>query len=192
MPSDFHQRLAAEAKRRSLSLNRLSLDLIEKGMKAGRQKDSQNGRILSPYLKRLRKHFGDSLEGVVLFGSQARNEAHQVSDWDLLIVLSASAVVGRDLYRWWDEAFSQKKGDQVVSPHFVSLPEKVGSLGGLWYEVALSSEILFDREGGVDFFLKEVRKEIEEDSVRRYWSHGHPYWVVRKKPTVSQGDHFAK
>jgi predicted nucleotidyltransferase len=46
-----------------------------------------NHKILIDLRQHLQKHYGDSIKYVVLFGSQARGESNEHSDYDILIVL---------------------------------------------------------------------------------------------------------
>jgi predicted nucleotidyltransferase len=45
----------------------------------------------------LRDAYGDRLQGVVLYGSEARGEAEEDSDIDLLVLLSGPVQFGKDL-----------------------------------------------------------------------------------------------
>ncbi len=46
---------------------------------------------------RLEKAFQERFRGVLLFGSEARNEAGEDSDLDLMVLLAAPVRLGRDL-----------------------------------------------------------------------------------------------
>ncbi|HSN88004.1 MAG TPA: nucleotidyltransferase domain-containing protein, partial [Thermoanaerobaculia bacterium] len=46
---------------------------------------------------RLEAAFPDRLQGVLLFGSEARNEAREDSDLDLMVLLEGPVRLGRDL-----------------------------------------------------------------------------------------------
>ena len=45
-----------------------------------------NQNLLNQTITALREALGDSLIAVVLYGSQAIGEAHDQSDWDLLLI----------------------------------------------------------------------------------------------------------
>ncbi|HYX10179.1 MAG TPA: nucleotidyltransferase domain-containing protein [Bacteroidales bacterium] len=47
----------------------------------------ENQKILIDLKQHLQKHFGDSVKDVVLFGSQARGDSREYSDYDILIIL---------------------------------------------------------------------------------------------------------
>lgn len=47
----------------------------------------ENQKILIDLKQHLQKHYGDSVKDVVLFGSQARGDSREYSDYDILIIL---------------------------------------------------------------------------------------------------------
>lgn len=53
------------------------------------QKQGRMDKILGEYRKRLREALGEELEGLVLFGSQARNDSREGSDVDVLCVMKS-------------------------------------------------------------------------------------------------------
>jgi len=56
-----------------------------------------NDEIRKEIRNRLEAAFRDRLQGVLLYGSEARNEAREGSDLDLLILLEEPVRLGRDL-----------------------------------------------------------------------------------------------
>ena len=47
--------------------------------------------------ERLREHYGDRLRGVILYGSEARGEAEESSDVDLLVLLDGPVEMGKEI-----------------------------------------------------------------------------------------------
>jgi predicted nucleotidyltransferase len=122
--------------------------------------------------------WGSSVEGLVLFGSFARGRQAANSDIDLLIVLSRSVTLDRDVYsRWQPLRFEGRE----VAPLFVQIPGERERIGGLWFEVALDGIVLFDRDLHLNRFLSHVRDLVAGGQVRRMVTHGHPYWVYSDK-----------
>jgi len=119
---------------------------------------------------------GESLLGVVAFGSWARGEAGVRSDVDLLVVVERRVEIGRRLYQQWDEAPVSWNGHRV-EPHFVHLPEHGARLSGLWAEVATDGLVLFDRGLVVSRLLVAYRHEIMTGRLVRRTVHGQTYWV---------------
>ena len=55
--------------------------------------------LLAEIKYRLQETYGDRLEGVVLYGSEARGDAGPESDIDLLVLLAGPVEYGRELDR---------------------------------------------------------------------------------------------
>ena len=53
--------------------------------------------LLQSIKQRLGEHYGERLKGVVLFGSEARGEAGEESDVDLLVLLDGPVGLGEEL-----------------------------------------------------------------------------------------------
>ncbi|MFH1011047.1 MAG: nucleotidyltransferase domain-containing protein [bacterium] len=58
---------------------------------------SQTQAILTELRRRLEELYGERLERLVLFGSQARGDAEEGSDIDVLIVLKGTVDTGKEL-----------------------------------------------------------------------------------------------
>jgi predicted nucleotidyltransferase len=130
-----------------------------------------------PGVERAMEVMGQTLVGVVAFGSWARGDWVVESDVDVLIVVDAGTSVVRDLYRRWDERPVRWEG-HAVEPHFARLPDP-GRPTGLWSEVAVEGVVLYDRAMIVTRRLVELRREILEGRMVRRRVQGQPYWVER-------------
>jgi hypothetical protein len=119
---------------------------------------------------------GDSLLGVVLYGSWARGETTDASDVDALVVLDEGIPITRALYRRWDET-PCTWSNRTVDPHFVHLPTTAAQTGGLWGEVAIDGIVLFERGLRISRYLGHVRREILSGRLVRRIAHGQPYWA---------------
>ncbi len=119
---------------------------------------------------------GDSLVGVVVYGSWARGEPMESSDVDVLVVLDSSTPITRGLYRRWDEEPVRWEGRRV-EPHFVHLPSPGRDPSGTWVEVSMDGIVLMDRNLTVSRRLVEFRRMILDGSMERREIHGQPYWV---------------
>lgn len=176
LPSDLHRRLSTLALRARQSLNNLCLDLIHEGLKKSDDKKSWKQKY-HPLLHQLRGHFGRQLVGFLIFGSQITGEATLSSDVDFLVVLDKSVPLTRSLYHWWDEKI--KTADDSLSPQFVHIPSSAEEAGGIWFEIALSHEILWQKQKDVSNFLEKLNESVVKGRIRRYFQHGQPYWVWR-------------
>jgi len=173
----LHARVRRLARERGVSLNEYCRNAIERCAE-GAAPTGPIGDPESPWVAWARRVVGDRLEGIVLFGSQARGEARENSDVDLLVVVAKDVELSRELYRQWDLLGM----DRRVSPHFVHEPESVQDAGSVWYETALDGVIVYERDRSVTQFLQAVRRAIAAGRLRRRSAHGHPYWVKETEP----------
>lgn len=131
----------------------------------------------SEIVERAASILGQSLVGIVAFGSWMRGEHHASSDFDVLLIAADDLPISRDLYRRWDDAPGLSWQSLDVAPHFAHLLPEGEVPSGLWAEVATDGMIVFERGFEVSRRLVEIRKRIADgDTVRRY-VHGQPYWV---------------
>lgn len=172
----MHRRLVQKAISQKKSLNIFCVDLLSSGL--DHPLKSPWALRFGPAVETMKQKWGRDLLAIVLFGSQATGEATPSSDTDILIVLSDKITLGRELYRIWDDHLASSD-TQTINPQFVHLPALLEHAGGLWFEVALNGDILWDPGGIVNQFLEELREKIANDEIRRYWSHGQPYWAWR-------------
>lgn len=176
--SALHKSIANKAQQRGISLNRLCSALIENGLRENKQEGVADflNPALSPILKNLQEKFRGALVSLLAFGSRVSGQTTSASDLDLLIVLDDTIPIERTLYSWWEERISHNE-DFEISPHFVHLPKQAMDAGSLWFEVALNHRTSWDPKFEATRFIEKIRRFISEDKIRRYWSHGHPYWV---------------
>ena len=120
---------------------------------------------------------GESLMGVVAFGSWARGDEAASSDLDVLLVAGEEVSIVRGLYRSWDDGPALAWDGHEVTPHFVHLPSGSEAVSGLWAEVALDGLVLFERELTVSRHLADVRRRILHGELSYRVAGGQPYWV---------------
>ena len=53
--------------------------------------------LLQAFKRRLVEHYGERLKGVLLYGSEARGEADEESDVDLMVLLDGPVDTGREI-----------------------------------------------------------------------------------------------
>ncbi len=120
---------------------------------------------------------GDSLLGVVVFGSWARGQEAANSDLDVLFVVGEEVPIARGLYRSWDDGPVLQWDGHEVTPHFVHRPSESEEVSGLWAEVALDGLVLFERELAVSRYLADVRRRILGGELSFRVAGGQSYWV---------------
>ena len=135
------------------------------------------GRIASE----LEEGLGDGLVSVVLFGSRARREAREGSDWDVL-------VVARSLPERTMERYIRVK--QMLSPDYraeVSLlartpDEFMSGLPDLYLDIAWDGWVLYDTGGYVEQRLAAVKRLIQRKKLRRERVDGDLIWRWEDPP----------
>lgn len=166
----LHAALRARAASRGISLNRHCAGKL----------GSPDSELPAPgvgTVRRALEDVGESLLGVVAFGSWARGHPSWESDLDVLLVVGEEVAVSRALYRRWDERPALEWDGHRVEPHFVHLPGEGETPSGLWAEVAVDGLVLFERRLLVSRALAAVRRLIVADRISQRISHGNPYWV---------------
>jgi uncharacterized protein len=129
----------------------------------------------------LREGLGDNLVSVVLFGSRARGDGREGSDWDFL-------VVARNLpERTLERAFGLKKMVPPLHRGEASLLAKtpqefVGGLPDLYLDIAIDGVILHDTDEYMAERLGFLRALIRRNGLRREKDGHDLIWRWEKPP----------
>lgn len=114
----------------------------------------------------LEKALGDDLISVVLFGSRARDEADEASDWDVLIIARnlPERVLERYrlLKRMLPPAWRGKTSILAKTP-----AEFEATLSPLYLDIALDGRVLYDPQGYMQTRLQAVQRLIQRKGLRR-------------------------
>lgn len=140
---------------------------------------SSESKLISSILK---SSFGTQVEAIVLFGSVAKCESTETSDYDLLIVLSQNVEIKRSLYKAWDNEVEplltlDLTAGKAASPHFVCLRSDLNDIHGLWLEVAISGKTIWMKDNKTNILLNNIRLAISQNRFTRKLTHGQPYWI---------------
>ncbi|MBA3472010.1 MAG: nucleotidyltransferase domain-containing protein [Rubrobacter sp.] len=138
--------------------------------------------LLAEAVSTLREGLGDDLVAVVLFGSRARGEAHEGSDWDVLVV--ANGLSERTLER----AIRLKR---MLPPAYrgeISLlaktPEEfMSNLPDLYLDIALDGVILHDTDDFMAERLRALKALIRRKGLRRERDGDDLIWRWRQFPS---------
>ena len=166
----LHASLRQAARARDVSLNRYCAVKLATPV-AG------HDPAAAEVLVRSQSILGDTLLGVVAFGSWARGESVADSDLDVLVIADDQVAITRDLYRRWDAQPPIRWNGRRVEPHFCNLPPDHAEVSGLWAEVSIDGTVLFDRRLVVSRRLVRNRRRILEGHMSARVVHGQPYWV---------------
>lgn len=162
---------------RGISLNELCLRAVESYTAVPHAWENENKEEERVWLKTLQKLLGDSLVGVILFGSTPRGEARSNSDIDLLIVVDSALPLNRRLYGLWDEHFPEGP----CSPHFVHLPASTSEAGSIWFEAAIDGIVLTEKDRLLSRILGRFRRAIAPGRLVRKTAYGHSYWIKKQE-----------
>jgi len=129
----------------------------------------------------LRKALDRRLIGVVLFGSRARGDANEASDWDLL-------VIARDLpERPFARHLLLKSALPTTWRARVAILAKTpiefeAALGAVYLDIALDGVVLYDPEAYVAARLARLRQLIEARGLRREMDQRDLTWHWQRFP----------
>ena len=121
---------------------------------------------LQTLVEHLRRQLGERLDAVVLFGSRARGEATEESDWDLLIIVEGLPRSPLARKRLW---LSVAPPEWVVwaAPLLHTPEEWYGHISSLTLDIALDGLVLYDAHGHMKSFLDKVRFALQKTGLRR-------------------------
>ena len=165
----LHTRLKARALALDVSLN----DLCSNRLALAGPLESLPARLVGA-IGDLGEIAGERLIGLFAFGSWARQDTHDLSDIDILVVLEPGTVVTREYYRRWEENAPE---NTRIEPHFVTLPHIQARVSGLWAEVSLDGIVIADTNGIVQKYLGRVRHLIASGRLVAKRIHGQNYWI---------------
>ena len=169
----LHDKLRKLGHAQGSSLNTLCKEILESYMGL-----SNEDPYTQEWIELIKQTWKRKLSGLVFFGSYARGDTHSASDMDLLIVLKSHIKPNRNQYKVWDKI--SEKLPNILSPHFVSLPQDYQNIGSLWYEVALDGTILWEEDKKISSVLRAIRHKIAAGNIIRKVTDGHPYWIKKK------------
>jgi len=114
----------------------------------------------------LKEGLGKKLVSVILFGSRARGESDESSDWDLLVLAEGLPEVTLTRYQ-----FLKRLIPAVWRGRFSILaktPEEFEScLSPLWLDIALDGLILYDPKGFAGDRLNRLKRLIRDEGLIR-------------------------
>ena len=127
---------------------------------------SAHWRPMSEVVAALRGGLGDDLVAVVLFGSRARGQADETSDWDLLLVARHLPEGTLDRHVWLKKLLPVAWRAQTTI--LAKTPQEFESyLSSLYLDIALDGVILYDSNGYMAKRLSDLKGLIEQKGLRR-------------------------
>ncbi len=131
---------------------------------------------------KLKEGLGEDLVAVVLFGSRARGEAREGSDWDVLVI--ANSLPGRTLERaiWLKRMLPAAYRGEISL--LASTPEEfMSSLPDLYLDIASDGVILYDTDDFMAERLRSLQGLIHRKGLRREREDRDLVWRWRETPS---------
>ncbi len=129
----------------------------------------------------LRAGLGDRLVAVVLFGSRARGDAREESDWDLLVI--ANDLPPGVLERQFVLSHALPPGIRGAVSVLAKTPEEFEeNVPSLYLDIALDGKILYDPTGYARKHLDALRTVIEQAGLRRRRTQAGDIWYWERQP----------
>jgi uncharacterized protein len=117
-------------------------------------------------VRAMQQGLGKKLVAVVLFGSRARGDAREESDWDLLVIARELPERRIERYRMVKDILPQKCRGQISI--LAKTPDEFeATLPSLYLEIALDGIILHDPQDYARVQLKKLRSLIQAKDLRR-------------------------
>jgi predicted nucleotidyltransferase len=137
--------------------------------------------VLSQAVTALQEGLGERLVAVVLYGSRARGQARQDSDWDLFIIATDLPV------QLWARHILLKRFLPAPFRGAISLLAKTPAefeerISSLYLDIAQDGQILFDPQGYAHRRLADLQRLMAETGLYRKKSPGGEVWRWRQKP----------
>jgi predicted nucleotidyltransferase len=137
--------------------------------------------ILSQLIEALQNGLGERLVAVVLYGSRARDQAREASDWDLFVI-----AVGLPIQPW-ERHILLKRFLPAAYRGAVSLLAKTPQefeerISSLYLDIAQDGQILFDPQGYAHRRLEALQRLMAEMGLYRKRSQGGDVWRWTQKP----------
>lgn len=141
-------------------------------------------RQMAVVLSALERSLGDSLVAVVLFGSRARGEADETSDWDLLLIARDLPQKPFQRHLYLKQMLPADWRGQVAI--LAKTPTEFESyLSSLFLDIALDGIILHDPQGYMADRLARLQRLIRNQGLRRTQIEHDMVWRWQRFPGLN-------
>jgi predicted nucleotidyltransferase len=137
-----------------------------------------------PVIDTLKQALGNNLIAVVLFGSQARDEADESSDWDLLVIARHLPEKPFQRHLYLKEVLPDTWRGQVAM--LAKTPEEFEAyLPSLFLDIALDGIVLYDSDGYIADRLLRLQRLIQVEGLQREQIGDEFVWRWQKSPGLN-------
>jgi hypothetical protein len=139
-----------------------------------------------PIVEWLQRLLGERLVAVALFGSRARGDHREESDWDVLVIARDLPDGFLDRHRFFRVSDQPHLGTSVqVTPKTPG--EFDGSLPAFYLDIALDAKVSYDPTGYLGVRLDKLRRIIDKAGLyRERTSRTGLTWLWRDPPPFGQ------
>lgn len=136
---------------------------------------------LRPFVESLRDGLGQNLIAVVLFGSRARGEQRNASDWDIFVLARS---LPRSPMKRYAQLRASCDGEPQDGVSFLAKTQGEFEQGfpSFYLDLALDGVILYDTDGYMEGKLRRIREIIKETGLKRERIPGGFFWDWKKYP----------
>ncbi|MGH2352682.1 MAG: nucleotidyltransferase domain-containing protein [Chloroflexota bacterium] len=146
------------------------------------RRDQRVGGILAQAVDALRNALGERLIAVVLFGSRARGDAHEGSDWDLLVIAEGLPQAPFQRYLYLKQLLPPgTRGEVSIIAR--TRQEFEARLPSLYLDIATDGRILYDPWAYASQRLMMLRQLIQKAGLYRERTEAGDIWQWQTPPT---------
>ncbi len=137
---------------------------------------------LNDFVERLKNGFGEDLIGIILFGSRARGDEQQGSDYDIFLILDTLPKKPIERQRIIIGKIKKKGSVNIIAR---TRDEFESSFPPLYLDLAIDGIVLYDKGGYVEKKLSEIKGLIKKAGLFREKRDYGFNWKWKKKPSIN-------
>ncbi|HHW01862.1 MAG TPA: nucleotidyltransferase domain-containing protein [Thermoanaerobacterales bacterium] len=152
---------------------------------------SLHRQYLNGVLKRIHEYYGDSLLGLLIFGSYARTENRKNSDLDLLIILKKAPGFSQRIREFVDnvefelESLAQQLYEEEdilceLSPYILSKEESL-KFHPIYFDLVEHNKVVYDPEGIISHIIESTKNLMDRYGAKKIEYGNFWEWETEKR-----------